>query len=139
MVRLARAVQGHICLVWDTLLGARGSSGHQCHGSPFPANQSQTIVRRLGIDSSISVPLIARGRMLGAISLVSERPHAFDEQDVQLVEELARRAAVVIDRARLHTELSRVAQHPSGETAATLPARRSRASRSRLDIGRRES
>jgi len=70
---------------------------------------SAEIVRRLGIRSSISVPLVARGRMLGAISLVSERPDAFTQEDVQLVEELARRAAVVIDNARLHTELTRVA------------------------------
>ncbi len=70
---------------------------------------SAEIVRRLGIGSSISVPLVARGRMMGAISLVSERPDAFKSQDVQLAEELARRAAVVIDNARMHTELSRVA------------------------------
>ena len=34
--------------------------------------RSQEIVRALGLRSSISVPLIARGRMLGAISLLSE-------------------------------------------------------------------
>ena len=72
-------------------------------------NASAEIVRQLGIRSSISVPLIARGRMLGAISLVSERPGAFTAADVQLAEELARRAAVAIDNARLHTELTRVA------------------------------
>ncbi len=70
---------------------------------------SREIVRKLGIGSSISVPLVARGRMLGAISLISERPHGFAAEDVRLVEELAHRAAVVIDNARLHTELSRVA------------------------------
>jgi PAS domain S-box-containing protein len=72
-------------------------------------DQSKRIVEELGIGSSISVPLIARGRMLGAISLISERTHAFAAEDLRLAEELARRAAVVIDNARLHTELSRVA------------------------------
>ncbi len=71
--------------------------------------QSHRIVRQLGIGSAISVPLVARERMLGAISLVREAPRSFAPEDVELAEELARRAAIVIDNARMHTELSRVA------------------------------
>jgi GAF domain-containing protein len=71
--------------------------------------RSHEIVRALGLGSSISVPLIARGRMLGAISLVSETRFRFDATDVELGEELARRAAVSIDNARLYTEHRRIA------------------------------
>jgi PAS domain S-box-containing protein len=71
--------------------------------------RSHEIVRALGLGSSISVPLVARGRMLGAISLLSERRFRFNDDDVQLAEELARRAAVGIDNARLYTERSRIA------------------------------
>ncbi len=71
--------------------------------------RSHEIVRELGLGSSISVPLVARGRMLGAISLLSEKRFRFNDEDVKLVEELARRAAVGIDNARLYTEHSRIA------------------------------
>lgn len=72
--------------------------------------RSQEIVRQLGIGSSISVPLVARGRTLGAISLIAERPGRFDAEDVRVAEELARRAAVNIDNARLYTEHTRIAR-----------------------------
>ena len=71
--------------------------------------RSHEIVRALGLGSSVSVPLTARGRTLGAISLLSETRFRFDAEDVQLAEELAHRAAVSIDNARLYTEHSRIA------------------------------
>lgn len=71
--------------------------------------RSRAIVRALGLGSSISVPLIARGKILGAISLLSETRFRFDATDVELAEELARRAAVSIDNARLYTEHTRIA------------------------------
>jgi PAS domain S-box-containing protein len=73
-------------------------------------SRSLEIIRALGIGSSISVPLIARGRILGAISLIGERPFRFSPEDLQLAEELARRAATNIDNARLYTEHTRIAR-----------------------------
>jgi PAS domain S-box-containing protein len=72
--------------------------------------RSIEIIRDLGIGSSISVPLIARGRTLGAISLIGERRAHFSAEDLQLAEELARRAATNIDNARLYTEHARIAR-----------------------------
>lgn len=72
--------------------------------------RSLEIIRALGIRSSISVPLIARGRILGAISLIGECPFRFSPEDLQLAEELARRAATNIDNARLYTEHTRIAR-----------------------------
>jgi PAS domain S-box-containing protein len=71
--------------------------------------RSKQIVQELGIRCAISVPLIARGRMLGAISLVGERPGRLTHEDVQLAEELATRVSIQIDNARLFTQLSGVA------------------------------
>lgn len=60
------------------------------------------IARALKLRSYIVVPLIARGRVLGALSLISTRAgRRFGERDLRLAEELARRAAVAIDNARL--------------------------------------
>jgi PAS domain S-box-containing protein len=68
------------------------------------------IVRRLGFQSYITVPLAARERVLGALTLVSTDPERrYDREDVAVAEELARRAAVRIDNARLYQERDRVA------------------------------
>ncbi|HEX8695733.1 MAG TPA: MHYT domain-containing protein [Longimicrobium sp.] len=62
-------------------------------------------IRELGLRSYIVVPLVAREKTLGAITLVhAESGRAYDERDLALAEELARRAAVAIDNARLFAE-----------------------------------
>jgi PAS domain S-box-containing protein len=68
------------------------------------------VVRELGFQSYISVPLIARSRTLGALTLVSTDPsRRYSEQDLAVAEEIARRASVRIDNARLYEERNRVA------------------------------
>ena len=65
-------------------------------------------VRRLELSSLMSVPLIARGRVLGAITFLSdEAGRRFDEEDLGEAEELARRAAIAVDNARLFHEAER--------------------------------
>jgi PAS domain S-box-containing protein len=60
------------------------------------------MMRELGLESVMIVPLTARGRTLGAVTFVSSRPDRhFDGADLQLAEELARRAALAIDNALL--------------------------------------
>jgi signal transduction histidine kinase len=63
------------------------------------------LIRSLGLRSYIAVPLQARGRMLGVLSIVfaeSGRNYAID--DVRYVEELAKRASLSIDNAKLYTQ-----------------------------------
>jgi PAS domain S-box-containing protein len=67
-----------------------------------PDPEQLRIARELGLRSYICVPLIARGTILGALSLVAaESGRTFGEADLRLAVELARRAAVAIDNARL--------------------------------------
>jgi PAS domain S-box-containing protein len=62
----------------------------------------------LGICSWMCVPLTARGRTFGALSFLStESGRKFDEADLELAEELARRAALAVDNARLYEESQR--------------------------------
>jgi serine phosphatase RsbU (regulator of sigma subunit) len=64
-----------------------------------------------GMRSAIIVPLITRGRTIGALTFVSGNSgRRFDEQDVELAQELARRCATAIDNARLYTERSYIAR-----------------------------
>ena len=49
--------------------------------------------------------MIARGKTLGAISLISaESGRKYDEADLDLANELALRAALAVDNARLYEE-----------------------------------
>jgi serine phosphatase RsbU (regulator of sigma subunit) len=69
------------------------------------------LMRRLGYHSAIVVPLAARQRILGALSLLRmEDAEPFDEDDLVLVQELARRAALAVDNARLFEETRNLAQ-----------------------------
>jgi PAS domain S-box-containing protein len=68
------------------------------------------LVRALGFQSYITVPLIARTRTLGALTLISTDPaRRYTEQDLAVAEEIARRASIRIDNARLYQERDRVA------------------------------
>src|SRR5918997_3703861 len=63
------------------------------------------LMREIGITSAMIVPLVARGRALGTITLVStESGRRYEEADLELAEELARRAALAVDNAQLYDE-----------------------------------
>jgi PAS domain S-box-containing protein len=80
------------------------------------------IIRALGLRSYICVPLIARGTVLGALSLVaSESGRRFGDRDLRLAQELARRAAIAIDNARLFRD-SEAARRSLEEQAIELEA-----------------
>src|SRR5690606_26226417 len=59
----------------------------------------------LGIRSVVIVPLVARGRTLGALTLVAgESGRRYDRRDVDRAMDLAGRAALAVDNARLFRE-----------------------------------
>lgn len=68
------------------------------------------VLRSLGFRSALQVPLKVRDRVLGVITWVTgDEGRRFTTDDVAFGEDLARRAAVAIDNAELHTELRSVA------------------------------
>jgi PAS domain S-box-containing protein len=68
------------------------------------------MVRTVGLRSAIIMPLVARRRTFGTLALATaESARLFGEDDVRLAEELARRAGVAIENARLYTERSHIA------------------------------
>jgi predicted ATPase/signal transduction histidine kinase len=61
------------------------------------------LIRALGTRTGLVVPLSARGRVFGTISLGSSQPgRRFGKADLEIAEELARRAASAIDNAQLY-------------------------------------
>jgi signal transduction histidine kinase len=66
------------------------------------------IVRALAPRSAMAVPLIARGRILGSILFaLAGSAREYDAADLVLAEEIARRAALAVDNARLYEESGR--------------------------------
>ena len=67
--------------------------------------EGRQVVAAIGAESSMVLPLRAQGRFLGAMTLASNRPaRRFGAPDLAVAEELARRAALAIDNARLYRE-----------------------------------
>jgi len=63
------------------------------------------ILRELGIKSYIIVPIVSRGETFGTIALVTaESGRRYSATDLELAEDLARRAATAIENARLYTD-----------------------------------
>lgn len=61
------------------------------------------LLREVGFTSYMCVPMVARGRTLGAIAFISaESGRTFGQADLELAEELARRAALAVDNAVLY-------------------------------------
>ncbi|HEX2728624.1 MAG TPA: PAS domain S-box protein, partial [Rubrobacteraceae bacterium] len=87
------------------------------------------LIRELGFTSMIIVPMVARGRTLGVITLVSaESGWRYTPGDLALAEELARRAALAVDNARLYQEaIKEIAERRRAEEEL-------RRSRDQLDI-----
>ncbi|MFL6655254.1 MAG: PAS domain S-box protein, partial [Sulfurifustis sp.] len=84
-------------------------------------------LRALRLNSYICAPLVARERVLGALTFVAEAPRRFTEVDREFAEELARRAAIAIDNARLFDEMR--------EQAARLRATYDRAAVGICEVG----
>ncbi len=63
------------------------------------------MLRALQFRSAITVPMTARGRTLGAITLVgAESGRRYTAEDLALAEDIALRAALAVDNARLYQE-----------------------------------
>jgi serine phosphatase RsbU (regulator of sigma subunit)/PAS domain-containing protein len=76
----------------------------------IPNPEQLALVRRLGVRSVVIAALKARGRLFGTLTLANaESGRLFEDADVQLAEELAARAGMAIDNARLYTERTRIA------------------------------
>ncbi|HET7435133.1 MAG TPA: ATP-binding protein, partial [Thermoanaerobaculia bacterium] len=70
--------------------------------------QHEAMLRELGVHTFVVVPLTAHGRTLGTIGFAhSDLARHFSTADVQLAEDLGRRAGLAIDNARLYGELER--------------------------------
>jgi PAS domain S-box-containing protein len=77
-------------------------------------------LRELGLKSYMGAPLVARGRVLGVVTFIAaESGRRYEAADLRLAEDLAHRAAVAIENARLY-QASREADRRKDEFLALL-------------------
>ncbi|MFI2650524.1 SpoIIE family protein phosphatase [Micromonospora fulviviridis] len=74
------------------------------------ASRSAAQVPLGGPMEGFAVPLIARGQRLGTLAVGRHQRHRHDPDEVSVLEDVARRAALAIENARIHAERRRVAQ-----------------------------
>ena len=75
------------------------------------AGEHLDVLLRLEPHSLMCVPLLARGRTIGAVTLVSSNPdRRYGEEDLLLAEDLAYRCALAADNARLYRDRSEIAR-----------------------------
>ena len=114
----------------SSLLSLRAlTSGSPELVSDVPANfvdtlayddEHRQLLAAVGPRSFIIVPLIVRERVIGSLSFVnSESGRRYSAADSEIATELARRAAVAIDNARLYREL-KVAERQKDQFLAML-------------------
>jgi predicted ATPase/signal transduction histidine kinase/tRNA A-37 threonylcarbamoyl transferase component Bud32 len=63
------------------------------------------LLRALGVETTLVLPLVSRGQALGALSLITATPgRRYGPADLALAVEVARRASAAIDKAQLYRE-----------------------------------
>jgi PAS domain S-box-containing protein len=67
-------------------------------------------IDKSGAKSAICVPLMARERLVGVLTLVHPVPNAFNQQHLELMQAIADQASVAVLNARLYTESQRTAR-----------------------------
>ena len=99
-IAIRTGVPDLVAAITDEALEARGLDGGQAD-----------LVRELGLRSYICVPLLARNRVLGAITFAQAESGRVDGiAQLELARQLAARAAIAIDNAQLYAEAEQRAQ-----------------------------
>jgi PAS domain S-box-containing protein len=65
---------------------------------------------RSGVKSAICVPLLAREKLVGVLTLVHPAPNAFSAEQLDLMQAIADQAGIAVLNARLYTESQRQAR-----------------------------
>ena len=60
-----------------------------------------------GIKSMLTLPIIARGRVIGVLRLLTGRPRQFSEDEISFTIALAEQCGIAIDNARMYERLKR--------------------------------
>lgn len=105
---------------WDVIQSGRAYLSPALDLPPDAESTTPSIAQQFALRSGISVPLMSRGKTIGALTfLIARSTHRYDETDLAVAQDLANRAAIAIENAQLYREL-READVRKDEFLATL-------------------
>lgn len=107
----------------------RGAGPLRLTEFPSPAEGTDALERielqtfaQLGADRAVLVPLRARRKVVGVLTLVRVDQDGLDQQErLPLVVDLAHRVAMAVDNARLHAQTAHTAERLQRSLLPTLP------------------
>ncbi|HEY2747205.1 MAG TPA: histidine kinase dimerization/phospho-acceptor domain-containing protein, partial [Polyangia bacterium] len=67
-----------------------------------PDHEAHGLMRALGTRSAMCAPLFVRGNTVGALSVMSSDAQRYAQADLRLLEDVAHRAALAVDNARIY-------------------------------------
>jgi PAS domain S-box-containing protein len=101
---VAQVLRAHRPMIWRDLRSPASI------GLVAQNEEHRQLMTEAGYNSAAVVELVARGRTIGALSFLHFRSDLrYDTSDLELLSELADRAALALDNARLYRERDRVA------------------------------
>ncbi len=75
------------------------------HLREHPASASTRLILDEGIRSSLTCPLLVRGKAVGFLFFSSDQPGAYEDAHVDLFEQIAGQVAAVVEKTRLYEDL----------------------------------
>ncbi|MBI2248185.1 MAG: SpoIIE family protein phosphatase [Armatimonadetes bacterium] len=73
--------------------------------------EAYRLIKSVGLKSSMIIPMMTRGQAVGAISFATaESGRRYSQEDLQIGEELAHRAALAVENARMYTRQRGIAE-----------------------------
>lgn len=80
-------------------------------------------IRKLGIASNLSAPMLIDGRTIGAITVVTTKPHEFNSAEIGMMQAIANHTAVALERIKLVSDRSEMYDRTLSALVAALDAR----------------
>ena len=75
----------------------------------YPRGELRKLIEQEGLQTVISVPLIAQGRMVGAMNLGSRTMHSFTPEERSLLASIGHQIGVAVENARLYEQAQQLA------------------------------
>jgi PAS domain S-box-containing protein len=118
--RVGEGVSGRVAASRKPLLSANIGPG-EFAASSEPAYRS--LLEQLAVTSSIALPLVCRGQVVGVANLMRSRPdHPYTMDDLKLVQSVADHAAFAISNARAYASEREARALAEAATSATAKA-----------------
>ena len=80
-----------------------------------PRAAHRDLVRKYGFISYLGVPIRVKGKTIGVLNIYTKEPHAFSEEEIELLSTFADQAGIAIDHATLYGRLEERAKELNRE------------------------